>query len=117
MSELEGSRPPANSQLKKSIIIWGCVSAALALFMVTSNTSAMVVGATFWAKALAFLLGAVIGLAGALLGDAIRRFVAPDMVFTSGMGSLIWQKVFWLIGPQSIGCFIGVALGEALVLG
>jgi hypothetical protein len=117
MSDIDGSRPPLNKALKKSVIIWGCISIALALFMVTSNTSAMVLGASFWSKSFAFLVGSVLGLAGALIGDAIRKFAAPDMVFTSGMGSLIWQKVFWLIGPQTIGCIIGIALGASLVLG
>ncbi|WP_276679880.1 hypothetical protein [Thalassolituus oleivorans] len=117
MNDIEGSRPPENNPLKKSIIIWGCVSTALALIMVTSNNSAMVLGASFGAKLLAFILGASLGVVGAILGDAIRRFAAPDIMLTSGMGSLIWQKIFWRIGPQSIGCFIGISLGASLVLG
>ena len=52
-----------------------------------------------------------------LIGDAIRKFAHPDAVFTGGgMLSLIWIKVFWKVGPQVIGLFIGVMLGCALVL-
>ena len=117
MSEFEGSRAPRPSQFSMTIIIWGCLSIILAFLMLKFNTSAIVLGATFWSKALAFLVASVLGLVGSLLGDAIRRFAAPDMLFTSGMGSLIWQKIFWLIGPQSIGCFVGVGLGVSIILG
>lgn len=119
MSDFEGSSMDSQpNPIVKTAIIWGLVAIALSILLLTKNSSAMVLGASTWAKVGAFALSVPMGLAGALIGDAIRKFAAPDMIFTSGgMGSLFWQKVFWAIGPQSIGCVIGSVLGSAIVLG
>ncbi|WP_022964097.1 hypothetical protein [Halopseudomonas pelagia] len=96
---------------------WGIAATALAIFSVTSNTSPLVLGASTAAKVFAVLLGVILGIAGALLGDALRRFARPSAVFTQGgFFSLIWIRVFWAIGPQVIGLVIGVFVGAALVL-
>jgi len=100
-----------------AVIGWGIAALALAIFSVTFNTSAMVLGAGWFAKCMAVLVGSVLGWGGALIGDAIRRFAHPDAVFTNGgILSLIWIKVFWALGPQLIGLFIGVFSGAAIVL-
>ncbi|MGB7388960.1 MAG: hypothetical protein WA929_15350 [Pseudomonas neustonica] len=96
---------------------WGIAAVVLAIFAVTSNTSPIVLGAGTVAKVFAVLLGVILGTAGALLGDALRRFARPSAVFTQGgFFSLIWIKIFWAIGPQVIGLVGGVFLGAALVL-
>lgn len=101
----------------KAAIGWGIFAIALSIFMCTSNTSAMVLGASFGGKLLAVIAGSILGLVGALLGDAIRKFAHPDAVFTNGgMFQLIWNKLFWLCGPQLVGLGLGVAIGCALVL-
>jgi hypothetical protein len=57
---------------------------------------------------LAFLLSATFFTTiGVHLGDAFRRFVKPDMIFTSGAVETFKTKIFWLIGPQFIGWIIG----------
>ncbi len=100
-----------------AVIGWGIAAVALAIFSVTFNTSAMVLGAGWFAKTIAVLVGSVLGWGGALIGDSIRRFAHPDAVFTNGgILSLIWIKVFWALGPQLIGLFIGVFSGAAIVL-
>lgn len=96
---------------------WGVAAVVLAIFMVVFNNSAMVLGAGFFAKCVAVAVGSVLGWIGAMIGNAIRRFAHPDAVFTNGgILQLIWIKVFWALGPQIIGLFIGIALGESLVL-
>lgn len=103
--------------LQKSVAIWGCVAFGFAVLAVTRNTSAMVLGATFFGKFFGVIVGTAIGTAGALLGDAIRRFALPDGFITEGgMGSIIRTKLFWMVGPQLIGLVIGTCLGIALVL-
>jgi len=117
MSDFEGSQiQTQSSPIIKTAIIWGIISVVLTALMLTYNTAPMVLGATTLAKTGAFIVGSLLGLIGALVGDAVRKFAAPDMIFTSGTGSLIWQKIFWAIGPQSIGCLISIAVGVALVL-
>jgi hypothetical protein len=104
--------------LQKSAAIWGCVAFGIAILSVTRNTSAMVLGAGFFAKFFAVIVGTGLGTLGALLGDGIRRFAMPDGIITSGgMGTIIQSKLFWMIGPQTIGLLIGVFFGAALVLG
>lgn len=106
-----------DSAPQKSTIIWAILSLIVAIFFVTNNTSPIVLGAGFFMKSLACLVGALTGWIGALLGDAIRKFAAPDAMFTSGgMGSIIKMKLFWLIGPQLVGLIFGALLGITLVL-
>lgn len=107
-----------SSPINPKSLLWLGVAFALTLFAIMVNTSAMVLGASFLAKSFAVLVGTGLGTVGALVGNAIRKFAQPDMVFTrGGIGSLIWLKVFWAIGPQCIGLFSGVFLGIGMVLG
>ena len=104
-------------RVERTVVIWAGLAVVLAILMCTGNSSALVLRAGFFVKLVAIVVGAVLGLVGAVLGDAIRKFAQPDTVFTSGgMLQLIWVKVFWRIGPQVIGLVLGVALGTSLVL-
>lgn len=105
------------SSLSPATIGWGVAAVVLAILSVTFNSSAMVLGAGWFAKCMAVLVGAFLGWLGALAGDAIRKFAHPDAVFTNGgILSLIWIKVFWALGPQVIGLGVGVFFGCAMVL-
>lgn len=119
MSKIESSCPEASElpSICSPLVIWGAVALAVAIIFCTANNSAMVLGAGFFAKLLAILVGALFGWIGAMIGDAIGRLIQPDAVFTSGgLLQLVWLKLFWKIGPQSIGVVLGVALGCVLVL-
>lgn len=108
---------PSVLAITPAVIGWGVASVVLSILMITFNHSAMVLGASFFMKVLAFIAGTVMGLVGALIGDAIRRFAQPDAVYTTGGAlHLIWLKLFWLWGPQVIGLVIGSLLGIGLVL-
>lgn len=103
--------------LNPAIIGWAIAAIILSIIAVTFNNSAMVLGAGFFMKFLAVIVGSVLGLIGALFGDAIRKFAHPDAVFTNGgLFQLVWIKVFWLLGPQLIGLVLGAFLGISLVL-
>lgn len=105
------------ASISPAMIGWGVAAAVLAILSVTFNSSPMVLGAGWFAKCMAVLVGAFLGWLGALAGNAIRKFAHPDAVFTSGgVLSLIWIKVFWALGPQLIGLCVGVFFGCAMVL-
>ncbi|WP_053270014.1 type 1 glutamine amidotransferase family protein [Pseudomonas chlororaphis] len=105
------------SGIHPAIVGWAIAAIVLSIISVTFNNSAMVLGAGWFAKCLAVLVGALLGWLGALAGDAIRKFAHPDAVFTNGgIFSLIWIKVFWALGPQMIGLCVGVFFGCAMVL-
>jgi len=42
-----------------------------------------------------------------VIGDGLRRFTKPGIIFASDGIGLFKQKVFWLIGPLVIGWIIG----------
>lgn len=44
---------------------------------------------------------------GVVIGDTFCRFTKPDIFLSSGAGDTFKQKIFWMVGPQSIGWFIG----------
>ena len=99
------------------VIGWGIASLAFTIVLLTVNTSAMVLGASFMMKLFAGAVGVITGWLGALLGNAIRKFAQPDAIYTSGGAlHLIGLKLFWMAGPQLIGLIIGSALGSSLVL-
>ena len=85
--------------------------------MVTFNNAPMVLGASFLTKAFSVIVGILLGTIGALIGNALRKFAHPNTVYTNGgFFQLIWIKVFWAMGPQVIGLFVGVSLGISIVL-
>lgn len=103
--------------LSPTMIGWGLAAVVLAIVVVTVNTSPLVLGASWFTKCIAVLVGTLLGWLGALAGDAIRKFAHPDAVFTNGgILSLIWIKVFWALGPQIIGLSVGVFFGYGIVL-
>jgi hypothetical protein len=111
------TKPNQNFQLKRNAILWGLAAIALSIFFCTVNNSPLVLHATLFTKVLAVCAGAVLGTVLTLIADALRRFAHPDVIFTNGgFFSLLWAKVFWKVGPQLIGLFIGVAVGVAIVL-
>jgi hypothetical protein len=100
-----------------AVIGWAIAAVVLSIFFTVNNNSALVLGASTFAKIGAIVVGSVTGFIGALLGDAIRRFARPDAVYTrGGILHLVWIKVFWLLGPQVIGLIGGIAIGCAIVL-
>lgn len=99
------------------IIGWAIAAVVISIFVVVNNNSALVLGASTFAKIGAVIVGSITGCTGALLGDVIRRFARPDAVYTrGGFLHLVWVKVFWLIGPQLVGLIGGIAIGCTLVL-
>lgn len=71
-------------------------------------------------QGLRFLAGIVAiptSFIGLWIADALRRFVMPDTIITSGgFFELLKARLFWTLGPQVIGLFIGAGVGLSLVL-
>lgn len=106
-----------NEPVSKTVVIWSLLAIVFSIIAVTFNNAQMVLGAGFFAKFFAVIAGSILGLIGALAGDAIRKFARPDSVYTNGgFFQLIWIKVFWAIGPQVIGMLLGALIGVSQVL-
>ena len=52
-----------------------------------------------------------------LLGDVFRNFAIPTWYFGSGAIDMVKQRLFWMIGPQTIGVAIGFGLLALLGIG
>lgn len=105
------------SQNQRFILIWGAVSFIFAALFTFNNNSAMVMMASGLLKVFAVMVGTITGTLGAGIGEAIRRFALPDGFITDGgMTSILKTKIFWMVGPQSIGMFLGITIGAAVVL-
>lgn len=106
-----------NPLLNIEVMAWGGAALVLAILMISKNTASFVLAAGFFTKFFALVVGTLLGWVGALIGNAIRKFVQPDSVFTNGgFFHLLWVKIFWMFGPQVIGLAIGTAIGISLVL-
>ncbi|GGX19404.1 hypothetical protein GCM10007242_27830 [Pigmentiphaga litoralis] len=117
MNAYSNEQTSNSKSLTNANLIWAVVALVTAIFFCSVNTAALVLGASFGAKILAVIAGALLGWVGALVGNAVRKFAQPDVVMTSGgMASLIWLKLFWSVGPQLFGLVAGVVIGEAIVL-
>lgn len=102
---------------QKFILTWGIVSLIFAALFTFNNNSHMVMSAGVLLKIVAVVVGTATGLIGAGIGEALRRYALPDGFFTDGgMTSILKTKLFWAIGPQFIGMFLGMAIGAAIVL-
>lgn len=61
----------------------------------------------FWAW-IAFLISGTLFIGiGAYLGALFLDFVRPDAYLTSGAMDAFYKRIFWTVGPQFIGGFIG----------
>lgn len=63
-----------------------------------------------------FIVGSVFTTIGVIVGDEFRRFVHPDAIMSSGALDTFKQKIFWKIGPQSIGWAFGAFAADNLVI-
>ena len=114
-------RSSGGSKISKSVIFWGIAALVLTIIMSTipiKNSTALVSGGAFFMKLFIVIIGTVLGLGGALLGDVLRKFAHPDSVYTSGgFFDLIKIKIFWACGPQVIGLGIGLFVGWIFAIG
>ena len=62
------------------------------------------------------IFGTPLGAIGGAIGDGLRKIAHPDAIFTTGgMGSILWAKIFWAIGPQVIGTVVGTLIGAGTI--
>ncbi|MGQ3003537.1 MAG: hypothetical protein ACT6UH_09065 [Hydrogenophaga sp.] len=99
--------PRTDESTKNSVLMQGGVCAAIfaALSIAAAFSSTVHLG--FLGYIALFLSGSVLTAIGVIVGDALRRMAMPDLYFTKGFADSIKKRIFWAIGPQAIGWFIG----------
>jgi hypothetical protein len=97
----------------KYFIIAFTLSLVIVLFNVFSDTGEIY---GFW-HGVKILFWLTVGPgAGMLVGDFIRQWLMPDAIYTrEGVVGIFKAKIFWAVGPQSVGWLLGVlAVSERL---
>ena len=69
----------------------------------------------FFGSIIIIIAGTFFTTVGALLGEKFRDFAAPDVIVAKDTGDMINKKIFWKIGPQCIGWFIGFLATNGLL--
>ena len=82
-----------------------CFAIFLLLTVMAVFSSSIYLG--FFGYVAMLIVGTTTTTIGVVVGDAIRRLAMPDLVFAAGGVDLRRKKVFWLVGPQAIGWFVG----------
>ena len=98
---------------KKSIICYAVTSFfwVICWTIVLAQNGVMGIGKGTVFFLIAVLVGIPCGVIGGIIGNIIRTAVHPDMIITSnGVWGLLFQKIFWKIGPQTIGILFGAAI-------
>ena len=67
---------------------------------------------SFWFGLGILIVAPIITAFGSFSGRKFRDFTKPDFIVTSGVFDTFKTKIFWKIGPQFIGWFIGAMLVE-----
>ena len=115
-SETVTSKTAIHALLTPKVIAWGIASFLIALMYAIESTVPMNLRAGLFIKGIGLITGTGLGTISALIGTAICQAIKPDAVFTNSFKDLLWQKIFWKIGPQVIGCFIGSIFGYGMPL-
>lgn len=108
---MNGESTSANQETYYTI--WAVITVVIAILMCFMNSN-LPGHPGFFLKFFGVFISIIPGFIGFFIGDAIRKFTIPDMIFTTGgMASIMKEKLFWMCGPQIIGIVIGTAVGAS----
>ncbi|SDI42251.1 hypothetical protein SAMN05216466_122121 [Paraburkholderia phenazinium] len=65
-----------------------------------------------------WIVGALLGVVGVRIGNTLRRAAKPDIIITSGgLQGMLGAKIFWSVGPQTVGLLISTVVGCSTLMG
>ncbi|WP_148662185.1 hypothetical protein [Paraburkholderia phytofirmans] len=65
-----------------------------------------------------WIAGVLLGIVGVRIGNALRRAAKPDIIITSGgLQGMLGARIFWSVGPQTVGLLIGTVVGCSTLMG
>ncbi|WP_175771975.1 hypothetical protein [Paraburkholderia phenazinium] len=117
---METSNNTVNTPARKSRLgtaLWTIV-AILISFMVTAANMPQHTQHLALKFVFVWIAGALLGVIGVRIGNALRRAAKPDTIITSGgLQGMFMARIFWSIGPQSVGLLIGTVVGCSTLMG
>jgi hypothetical protein len=90
----------------KMMVYGGICTAIYAVLAIAAAFSSKVQWGFFGYTAL-FISGSVFTTIGVAVGDVLRRMAMPDLYLTKNFADSIKKRIFWAVGPQAIGWFLG----------
>lgn len=115
MSEEQSSNTATDSSLGLYFIVSAVLCLIIVIPMKQFPTSSFHYFPGVIGKIFMFILGVPGGTLGMVLGRKIRDAIQPDAIYYQKTSELVWSRIFWSIGPQSIGLIIGLAIGMLIV--
>lgn len=94
------------------VIKYFAIAFAIALVVVLFNIFGKTGEIRSFGQGMGYLFWITLGPgAGMTLGAFLRQWLMPDSIYTTdGMGGLLKARLFWLVGPQSIGWLVGLMM-------
>ena len=90
-------------------------SLVVAIFVSEINYKGSMHHLGFLMRFFMFIFGVPGAFLGLKAGRAIRDFTMPSAFYTTGgMKEIAKTKIFWAIGPQTIGFFVGYCIGAGI---
>lgn len=65
---------------------------------------------------LTIVFGFIVSLIGGVIGELLRNYTKPDMIYSYGFWGTLKNKVFWSIGPQLIGSLVALYIVFMVIL-
>lgn len=117
---METSNNAVNTPARKSrlgTVLWTII-AILISFMATAADMPQHIPHLALKFFFVWIVGALLGVVGVRIGDALRRAAKPDFIITSaGFQGMLMAKIFWSVGPQTVGLLIGTVVGCSNLFG
>lgn len=101
-----------NLRFASVIVGWGIVTFVWVILICMSYPP-LKLSASFSTKVGVVVLGTLLGSIGALIGHFIKVTYVTNAPIHKN--SSIWSKLFWWIGPQIIGIYIGLVVTIAII--
>lgn len=90
-----------------------CIAIMLCFTLMSIFSSRIHIG--FFGNLALLVFGSLFTTLGVALGDAFRRFTMPDLYVTTGAVDTFHKKIFWMVGPQCVGWFLGLIACNGLM--
>jgi len=117
---METSNNAVNASAQKGrlgVVLWPII-ALLISFMATAANMPQHTQHLALKFVFVWIAGALLGVIGVRIGNALRRAAKPDIIITSGgLQGMLMARIFWSIGPQSVGLLIGTVVGCSTLMG
>jgi uncharacterized protein YacL len=93
--------------VRYGVAILSAIFVGVVFFVARSSTSYAALNIPLWKEVICIIISFILGYAGFIIGDLLRQWVMPSHFIANDFATLVRMKIFWKIGPQFGGMFLG----------